>query len=309
MALTAQAPTLRRTITRGYFHRLSAHREALIVGLLLLGAVGFNLFYLWPEVAIPAPKTNDAVLHLLALKGTVSAFEAGQDPTDFWFAPIAEGYPFFHYYQHLPHLVVAGVYLLLRGAVPLLVLYNGTLWLLLSVFPLSVFYSMRRLGFPGLPAAFAALVASLPATDGTLHGLDFSSYVWRGYGLYTQLWGMVLLPLALAQGYAVLRQGQGYALAVALLAATTVSHLVFGYLAVGSLVVFCLAVSLRQAWVRLRRLALMLGLLVLVTCYFVIPILLDSTYVNRTVWEPTQRFDSYGAQWVLEMLFRGELFD
>ncbi len=67
---------------------------------------------------------------------------------------------------------------------------------------------MRGFGFDRLAAALAGLAASLLATDG-LYGFDLASYVWRGYGMYTQFWGMVLLPPALAQGYTALKTGRG----------------------------------------------------------------------------------------------------
>ena len=72
------------------------------------------------------------------------------------------------------------------------------------------------------------LVASLIVTPGIL-GFGYISYVWRGYGLYTQLWAMVLLPPALAMGYRVLREGRGYFWATLLLAATLMSHVLYGY--------------------------------------------------------------------------------
>jgi hypothetical protein len=68
------------------------------------------------------------------------------------------------------------------------------------------------------------------ATDG-LYGFEFGSYVWRGSGLYTQLWGMVLLGPGIAQGLRVLRTGRGYALGAALVEVLLVSHLVTAYLA------------------------------------------------------------------------------
>ena len=63
---------------------------------------------------------------------------------------------------------------------------------------------MRRFGFGYLAAGFSGMAAPLLATNG-LYGFDFASYVWRGYGLYTQVWGMFLLPLALAFGYRSMR--------------------------------------------------------------------------------------------------------
>jgi len=74
------------------------------------------------------------------------------------------------------------------------------------------------------------LVASLIVTPG-IFGFGYISYFWRGYGLYTQLWAMVLLPPALAMGYRVLREGRGYFWATLLLAATLMSHVLYGYMA------------------------------------------------------------------------------
>src|SRR5207245_483828 len=147
------------------------------------------------------------------LKQTVAALGARQDPTDFWLAPIGLGYPLFHYYQHLPHVLLATLYALLsplfRGTASVSDVLAWSRYLLLSLFPLSIYWSMRRLGFARVPAALAGLTSSLIATNG-LYGLEFGTYVWSGYGLYTQLWGQLLLPPALAQGYAAVRDGRGY---------------------------------------------------------------------------------------------------
>ena len=337
--------------------------EGLIAYLLLLLAVAFNLYHIYPEVANRVPNLNDGVLHLLAVGRLVVALALRQDPTDLWLGSIAMGYPLFHHYQHLPHLPPALLHLLSLGRLPLVDGFNWTRYLLLSLFPFSIYWSMRRFGFARLPAALAGLVAPLIATDG-LYGLDFASYVWGGYGLYTQLWGMLLLPLALAQGYTVLREGRGYSWAVLLLAATLLSHLVFGYIAAVTLALFVVVgavgrransaldehranrhplgdkvAELRQqrpmnrasrihptllpspensfpggqptatVWQRSRRLILLLALVALVTAYFWVPFLLDSPYMNRSVWEEPGKYDSYGHEWVLGALVRGELFD
>ncbi|MBN1992296.1 MAG: YfhO family protein [Anaerolineae bacterium] len=309
---------------------------------LLLGfAVAFNLYHLYPEVAIRAPLFNDGVLHWLALKQTVAALVAGQNPTDGWLGTITLGYPLFHHYQHLAYLPPALLYGLSGQTLPLDGLFHWTRYLLLAAFPLSIFWSMRRVGFSRLSAAMAGLLASLIGTNG-LFGLEFGSYVWRGSGLYTQLWGMLLLPPALAQGYVTLRTGRGYAGAALLLAATLLTHLVFGYIAVISLAVIALIpnpaskpgpggskplplaggswegvasphdLSSRpweNAGVRLLRLALLLALLGLVAAYFLLPFWLDRAYMNRSVWEEAGKYDSYGHQWVLTALVQGELFD
>jgi hypothetical protein len=287
--------------------------ESLAVGTILAVAVAFNLFRLYPEVVVKTPKLNDGVMHLLALQQAVTALASGQDPTDLWVAPIAMGYPLFHYYQHLPYVLPAALYVLTSSVLPVPLqiagLFDWTGYLLLSAFPLSIYWSMRRFGFARLPSALTSLAAPLIATDG-LFGFDFNSYVWIGYGLYTQLWGMLLLPPALAQGYAVLRDGRGYFWAVLLLAATSLSHLAFGYVALASLIALTFFASpRREPWSSLKRLAPLLLAVALVSSYFLVPLVLDSAYLNRSVWDRQDKYDSYGHEWVLGMLARGELFD
>jgi hypothetical protein len=216
-----------------------------LVAALLAAAVGFNLWVLAPEVTTPAPPLNDYVLHGVNLGQTLGALLAGGNPTDFWSPTIALGYPLFRYYQHFAYLPPALLALLatrvLHAAVSLPGLLTWTGYLLLAVFPLAFYWSMRRFGFDRLAAAGGALVSSLIATN-FLYGFEYGSYVWRGSGLYTQLWGMLLLPMALAQGYVALKTGRGYFLAVLLLAVLLLSHLVLGYIGLASLVFLALLI-------------------------------------------------------------------
>ena len=291
--------------------------ERIAARLLLLWAVAFNLFELAPEVTVRVPMLNDGVMHLLLFQRAASALAAGQDPTDPWFAPIALGYPLLHAYQHLPFVLPAIIYQPLRGLISTADFFHWTVYLLLSFFPLSIYWSVRRIGFSRLPASLSAVVASLISTQG-LQGFEYNSYVWGGYGLYTQIWGMDLLPLAVACSYRALRFGRGIIAAVVITSATLLSHLVYGYVSVASIVVITFLPALQWPYYpslgqelrrRVKRLALMLTLDGLITAYFFIPLVLDRLYVNRTVWFPPSYFDSYGYQWVLGTLFRGQLFD
>jgi hypothetical protein len=307
-------------------------RARWVAALLLCLAIAFNLYHLYPEVAIQTPRLNDGVLHLLALEQMASSLAAGQDPTDSWLATVSLGYPLFHHYQHLAYLLPAILHYLSGGALALPPLFYWTQYLLLSLFPLSIYWSMRRFGFDSLPAALAGLLAPLLSTNALL-GYDFASYVWRGAGLYTQLWAMLLLPPALAQGYVTLRTGRGYLWATLLLAATLLTHLVSGYMAVISLGVLAVVGARAPTpapspnlgegnspspggrgswgvrWQRGKRLLLLLALTALVAAYFLLPFWLDRAYMNRSVWEKPDKYDSYGYEWVLRALVRGELFD
>lgn len=272
----------------------------------LLVAIGFNAFVLFPELVSRTPAVNDNVFHLLNLERAADALRHGRDPTDIWLPSVGQGYPVFHYYQHLPYLLPA--VLVAAGLDPVGVLHT-TSYLLLCAFPLTVYWSVRRFGFSTLAAGSSALVASLLSTDG-LFGLDFASYVWAGHGLYTQAWGMVLLPLALAESHHAVSQGRGYVGAVLLVAATTLSHLAYGYIALNSLVVMCLVVPRRSALShRLTRGVIVGGTALLATSYFLVPLFLDRAYLNRSVWESANKFDSFGAPTVLGWLVTGELLD
>jgi hypothetical protein len=313
-----EAPAPRANILRQIG---SIDREIVVSVLLLLAAITFNLYWLWAEVAISVPQLNDGVLHQLLLGRTVSALVLNESVTDRWLPSIGLGYPLFHYYQHFAYLPPALVeyfsVFVLHVALPIGDLLSWTSYLLLCLFPVSIYWSMRRLDFERLAAAFAALAASLIATNG-LYGLDYNSYTWSGSGLYTQLWGMLLLPPALAQGYVVLKTGRGYFWGVLLLAALLLSHLVLGYIALVSFVAVALFIAISRwdlsairaaIWRGGPRLAILLALTALVTAYFFVPFLTENAYMNRSVWELSEKYNSYGYQWVLGALFKGQLFD
>jgi len=310
------------TETQGACLRVSPSPRLPLSASVLLLAVGYNLWMLRPEVAIQVPALNDAVLHLLVLGRTVVALFSGQNPTDPWMGAVpALGYPLFHYYPHLPYLPVALLYRVLaalsRGAVSQAAALSWTGYLLLSAFPLAIYGSMRRFGFSRLQAAFGGLASCLISTN-SLYGLEYGSYVWRGSGMYAQLWGMVLLPLTLAQCHATLRDGHGYFRAILLLAATILSHVVCGYVALGSVALLALLLATEKrssaepghsAWRTVARLLLLLVLVALVSSYFLLPFLRDGEYMNRSVWELPDKYDSYGAPWVLDALLKGQLLD
>ena len=189
-------------------------------------------------------------------------------------------------------------------------------YLLISLFPVSIYWSMRRFGFDRIIFAKGALVSSLGTTNG-FYGFDFRSYIFAGWGLYAQLWAMVLLPLALAMSYRTLREGRGYLWAVLLLSATLMSHLLYGYMAFITLGILALVHpdqlsnprSLAVAvWTNWRRLAILLLLVIAVASYFLVPFFLDRPYLNNSVFHHITGHDSYGHSAVLRGLVVGHLY-
>ena len=80
-----------------------------------------------------------------------------------------------------------------------------TLFALLVTWPISVFWGARLLGLSRTAAATAALLAPLVVSKPG-YGFEWGSYVWRGYGLWPQAWGMWLLPIAVGLGSRFIRE-------------------------------------------------------------------------------------------------------
>ena len=296
-----------------WFHQ----RESLISLFVVLFAVAFNLYRLYPEVAGDVRYGNDMVMHLVMVDAVVEAIHQGLEFTDPWQGTMGMGFPLFHYYQHLPHITIAIVHVLTLGVFPLAEMLRWTTYLLLSLFPLSIYWSLGRFGFDRITSAMGGLVASLSATN-SIYGFGFASYVFSGYGLYTQLWAMLLLPPALALGYRVLRYGRGYFWATLLLAATLMAHLLYGYIAFLTLGILTFIQPIRGAnpkslaeaiWMPWRRLIILFLLVVVVTSYFLVPLVLNLDYFNRSIWDESTKFDSWGHSAVLSGLVNGDLFD
>ncbi|HVR11102.1 MAG TPA: YfhO family protein [Thermoanaerobaculia bacterium] len=277
--------------------------------LVLAATVAFQGWLLLPELARPVTPLNDDAFHIAtALHVREVLQRRPASALDPWFSYWSLGYPLLHAYQPLAPLVTGALGCFAPEA-RFIALYQALKLLLLLAFPLCVYLGARWLELDDAAALGAALVAPLVATDG-LFGLDYGSYLWRGTGLYTQLWASCLLPLAIGRSWAALRGRAGALAAAALLALTFLGHAIYGYIAVLSLALAA-GLLLRSVGPRtvLRRAAPVLGLAGAMVAFFVVPMLLDAAAINRSRWEPTWKWDSFGARQVLERLGGGELFD
>ena len=139
--------------------------EIFISFALVLFAVAFNLFHLYPEVVGEVRDRNDMVLHLVMADVVVEALTQGQDFTDPWQGAMGMGFPLLLYYQHIPHIAIALAHVLTLEVFPLVDVLHWTNYLILSLFPLSIYWSLRRFGFDRISSAMGGLVASLAATN------------------------------------------------------------------------------------------------------------------------------------------------
>jgi hypothetical protein len=268
-------------------------------------AVAFNLWILRAEI-LPVLYINDSAVHLSMIRWALDRIQEGHLPFDGWYPYLSLGSSFFHHYQSLPHTLTAGLALAIGPDWA----FSTMLYLLLASWPISVFLGARLLGWERWVAAGAALVSSLVvSTPG--FGYEFGSYTWRGYGMWSQLWGMWLVPLALGFSWRAVSQRKPtrYAIAALVIGLTAAFHFLTGYLILLVLGVWVL-IRPSEFLKRLGRAAIIgIGSLLMIS-WVVVPLLLDSRweyltqYLRGKFW-----FNSFGARRVLAWLFTGHLFD
>jgi hypothetical protein len=227
-------------------------------------------------------------------------------PLDGWFPYLSLGDAQFSHYQSLPHLITA--YISLIFGTDATERWAG--YLLFALFPISVYAGSRLLGWSAWAAGGAALVSPLLVSV-TGYGYESFSYTWLGNGLWSQEWGMFLLPLAWGLSWrAVNGTGRGkYALAALVVGLTIAMHFLTGYFALLSIGVFVIVVW-KGLLPRITRAAMVFGGAALVAAWVVVPLIADSAYFNLSQFnQNTFWLNSWGAPQALGWIFTGQMFD
>jgi hypothetical protein len=247
--------------------------------------------------------------------------------TDHWVPNWAQGYNLPYYYSHIPQIIMVGSYRLfapfIGSFVTLFEYYHLNIYVLLCFFPLSMFLAFRILKFPWLTAGIAALLASQISTDG-LYGIDQSSFLWRGWGLSSQLFALIWLPLAVASiiEWTKEKTKKLYILSILFLTATTVGHLGIGMMAFLTIPVICITPAVMMLAEKKKQResidACIIGIKqtlylalppIIILSYWIIPAFLNNNYHNISFWDPVWKFDSFGAKEAVTMFVGGQLFD
>ncbi len=279
--------------------------------LILLIAIpsALNAIALFPEVRLPVPSLNDDAVHYLFVQRASEALANGENLFDHWVPELDMGFPQFFYYQHLPHVAVVLLHRLFLKQVDLLTVFNLVRYLLLVGFPVTVYWSMRQLGFSTVAAAVGAGASSLISFK-LGYGLEYDSYIWGGHGMYTQLWAVHLSFITLAFLDRLLERGAGYAAAVASSSLLALCHLIYAYIvAVAALLLVVVGMNRANAGARLFRTGVV-GLLAAVTSsYLWFPWLRLKAYMGVSPYLERWKYDSFGAKDILTWLVNGDLLD
>ena len=279
-------------------------RSGRLLPLTLVGAaLAFNLIVLRGEI-VTAQNLNDGAVHAQMVRWAHDRVETGQVPLDGWYPYLGLGSSRFHHYQSLPH-IMAGY---MAGLVGTEAAFRWPLYLLLSLWPISVYAGGRLLGWSRWSAGSAAMISPLLVSAPGL-GYEHASYTWRGSGVWSQLWAMWLLPLAWGLSWRTIARGKAYALAALVLALSIAFHFLAGYLALLSIGVWVLFTPSQLRTRIVRAVVLGIGALTIAS-WVLVPLVQDARWSNQSIYLKGTIFrDSFGAPKVLSWLFTGEIFD
>jgi hypothetical protein len=268
-----------------------------------------NAVALVPEIAIPVPNVNDGAQHIAFVRRAADAWSRGENLVDHWVPQFELGAPQFLDYQHLPHVAVVVLGRLTGDAVDLRTLFDIVRYALLLSFPLTVFWSMRTMGFTSIASAIGAAASSLLSADHR-YGFEYDSYVWRGFGMFTQLFAMHLSFIALATLHRVANAGTGIVAAALACSALALSHLLYAYMfALTAMILVLVGATRASVLARVGRFAVVGAVSAAATSYMWLPFFVHAAYVNASPYLDPTKYDSFGAGPILSWLLSGDLFD
>jgi Gpi18-like mannosyltransferase len=266
----------------------------------------FGLIVLRAETK-PVANLNDSAFHQQMVRWADGQIGEGRVPLDGWFPNLSLGSSFFHHYQSLSETLTAYAARVTGasddGA------YLWILYVLLALWPISVYLGARLLDWDAWTAGAAAAVSPL-LVSAAGYGYEHGSYTFQGYGVYSQLWAMWLLPLGWGLTWRAVARGKRYAAAAAALALTIAVHFITGYLAILTVGVWVIVLAGGGFLRRAGRAALVAGGSVLIAAWVLVPLIGDTKWTTQSEFYKGSIFnDSYGAERILGWLFTGKLFD
>jgi len=271
---------------------------------LLAAAVAALNLWAIRATRLPVAYLDDAAMHSQMVRFATQSFAAGRDPLTRWYPYLNEGSPQFLHYQSLGAMITGAAGLVTGPGTA----FRWSLWLLWGLWPLAIYASARIFGLRRWASAAAAAVSPLLMSAPGV-GFEVNGYLWVGYGLWAQLWGMLFLPFAWACTFRALADRRWTLPAVLAVTATICAHFETGYLA--------LAGAMVMPWLvpgdllrRLGRAALLMGLSFAAAAWAVAPLLIYSKWaaVNEAL-AGGPLVNGYGAKVVLGWLVHGQVFD
>lgn len=279
--------------------------------ILLLVIILFNFFLYRGEFKVLSDPNDNAFHYALiddAKQVWKEVFKGNLSPVyllDSWNERWAEGFSLSQYYSHLPEAVISLISFIIP--IPAFKLFVIIRTLLLILLPLSFFLGAIVLGYTPIFGVIFAFFSQAIFTDG-LYGLDSPSFLWRGWGLSTQLLAVFFLPLAFAYGIRYFKTKKDLGKAILFNFLLAQSHFGMFYLLLFAYPVYWIF-SLEK-WQEIgKRILIFLFLTLISLSYFIFPFFTTSQYRNFSLWDPIWKFNSWGLNQIIIWFANGDLFD
>ena len=269
--------------------------------ILLIIIILFHVLNLFPVFSGVMPNGGDTGTHFQLLQETVSSIK-GQSWLD---NNYNLGFPMFLYYTPLPYITLALLNII--TFIPLLFLFKLSIFLFFIIFPLIIYKSSVIMEFTKLQSvcsAFTGLLISSSIGFGIEHRVMFD------FGLYSQLWGIVFFPLAIAYVYQYLIKNQDHSLWKAIIFSflTFSSHLLMGLL-VGVTTIILLAANNKISKELIKKTLLYIILFFISVSYFIVPYFLNTDYYGGLSLDDPIRNNGYGISETIKLCATGKLLD
>ena len=270
---------------------------------MVVAAVVWNLFNLRAET-VSVANGNDRAMHAEMVRFATAQWRKGHLPLTTWFPNLGLGSPHFLHYQSLPAMITG----LIGVATGPNTAFCWSTYLLVSMWPVSVYLGARVFGLKRWSAACSAAIAPFLYSQSGV-GYEQRAYLWSGFGLWAQLWASVTLPLAWGFTWRAIRTGRRFVPAVALVAVTMALHFETGYLALLPLLGWPLVAG-RPKRLAVRRAALIgLGAM-LVAAWVLVPLAIEGHWAaTNEIYRSSPYVNGYGAGRVTGWLVTGQLLD
>ncbi len=258
----------------------------------------------WRSELVPVAYADDSSVHEQMVRFALGRFQAGHLPMTSWFPYLGLGSPQFLHYQGLPAMLTGVLGLATGGDFA----FRVTLYLLVSLWPLTVYWSARLFdlgrGASVMSAAAAPLLMSAVGV-----GYEPKAYVWIGFGVWAQLWASWTLPLAWGFTWRAMTSRRAVLPAAGFVALTMALHFETGYLALIPIGIFPFLSSAQRRTRLMRAGTVGVGAL-LASAWVTVPLLMQGRWAaTNEVLAHTPLVNGYGASQVMTWLLSGQLFD
>ncbi len=290
---------------------LSLNQKKYLSYFLLLFSIIYTFLIISTVLSPGFNRAGDDVIHV-AHEYDLEKIIQEQHTIFGWSELYGLGDPLFVYRPPLSYYFPVLFHLLSFKLIPLMFWHKLVLVLAMALYPVAIFYFMRKLKFDYLTSGLAALFTIAPIST-----FGHTIHAYFNFGLLKQSIAILLTPFALGKLYASIEYKESILLPPILIALIYLAHPYIAYtlfLVVGVyflIKLFCS--SIKQTYPKLIKMFIILVLSMLLTSLYLIPFISSTELEKPGIFNPTSRdvFEQimFTTSEAVHNIFSGAMFD